>query len=196
MDRLGPDAWAYVALATVLLAASVTDVRSGRIYNWITYPAILVGLVGHLCFGGWSGGRAMGSGVPALMGLADALAGFAVGFGLMLLAWLAGGVGGGDAKIMGAVGALTGWRFTITAMFYGFATAAVMAVVVMISRRATRRTLGRVGRFLWLLLARAKPGDPAGPDSPKIPFGLALCIGSAVALALVFCGLSQRLFLI
>ena len=113
------DGWAYAALAVVLVAASVTDIRAGKIYNSITYPAIAVGLIGHTFVGGLAG-------TGHSPGLVGALAGLAVGFGPLLVAWLAGGIGGGDAKLMAAVGALTGWEFTLTAMFYGFAVAAMM----------------------------------------------------------------------
>jgi hypothetical protein len=36
--------WLYVSwavLAGVLIAAAVTDLRRGAVYNWLTYPAIL-----------------------------------------------------------------------------------------------------------------------------------------------------------
>ena len=39
------DIWALVALGVVLTIAAVTDVRSGKIYNWLTYPAVGVALV-------------------------------------------------------------------------------------------------------------------------------------------------------
>jgi prepilin peptidase CpaA len=193
MMQLGPDAWAYACLLVVLLAAAVCDVRTGLIYNWITYPAIVVGLAGHTLVGGWWFAPAPGA---APMGLLDALAGLFVGLCPLLLPWLAGGIGGGDAKIMGAVGALAGWRFALTAMFYGFGVALLMAIGILLHRRLLRDTLGRIGRFLWLVLVRARPGDPAGPESPKLPFGLALCIGSVIALVLTaWFGPTRRLFL-
>ena len=34
-----------------------------------------------------------------------------------------------------------------------------------------------------LVVVRGRPADPAGPESRKIAFGIALCIGSAIALA-------------
>lgn len=169
------DVWALVVLGAVLVCAAVSDVRSGKIYNWTTYPAVAVGLIGHTLSGGLSG-------YENSMGLTGALAGLAVGFGPMLLAWWAGGIGGGDAKLMAAVGALGGWRFAMAAMFYGFLVAAIMAVMVMLRRRILRRTLGRVLTFLYLLVTPSRPADPSTPDSPKIAFGLALCIGAALAL--------------
>ena len=173
----GPMLWAYAVLAVTLVIAAVTDVRSGKIYNVVTYPAIAIGLVGHTVLGGL-----MGDGEYP-MGLAGSAAGFAVGFLPMLLVWLAGGINGGDAKLMGAVGALAGMRFALSALFYGLAVAALMAVIVMIYRRMTLAVLGRVWRFVLLsVVSRGKAPGPATATSPKVALGLALCLGSAVAL--------------
>ena len=168
--------WAYGVLAIVLVVAAATDIRRGKIYNMATYPAIAIGFIGHTLEGG------MAYQSEHQLGLIGSACGFAAGFGPMLAAWLAGGVGGGDAKLMGAVGALAGWRFALAAMFFGFAVAALMAVVVMLRRRIVKRTVGRILRFVYLIFTPSRPADPATADSPKVAFGLALCIGSALAL--------------
>jgi prepilin peptidase CpaA len=175
MLGFGPDAWAYAVAAVTLVVASVTDIRRGRIYNWTTYPAIAVGLIGHSVLGGVTGH-------DGHMGLLGSLAGLAIGFGFPLLAWLAGGIGGGDAKLMGAVGALTGWRFALATLVYGLVAAALLALLAMLRHRIVKDTMGRVLRFLYLLVLRARPSDPSTPNSPTIPFGLAFAIGAAVAM--------------
>lgn len=165
-----PDVLAMIALAAVVVAAAVTDWRQGKILNAVTYPAIALGLIGQT----WAFG---------LQGLAWALLSFAVGFLPLLAFWLAGGIGGGDAKLMGAVGALSNWRFTLGALLVAFALTAVMAVFVMIRRRIVRRTLGRIWRSVYFsLVPGTKAPSPSGPDSPKIPFGLALCAGTILML--------------
>lgn len=169
--------WAYGVLGVVLVIASYTDVRYGTIYNWLTYPAVLIGLAGHTVLGGLAGLDAF------RLGLAGSAAGLAAGFLPLMLVWLAGGIGGGDAKLMGVVGALTGWRFALAAMLYGFLVAAAMAILVMLVKRVTRRTLRRIWVSVVLAFGAGQRVDPARPDSPKIPFGLALCIGSGLALA-------------
>ena len=188
MPPLQAEMWAYGVLVVVLVAAAIEDVRTNKIHNWITYPAVLAGLIGH-CFGGvdFHGQR---------LGFGGALIGLAVGFIPMFIAWRAGGVGGGDAKLMGAVGALAGWEFALASLFYGFAIAGVMAIFVMLRRRILRRTLGRVWRFLVLIMMRAKPGDPSEADSPKIAMGLPLSIGAALELIDVLLGgpVTARLF--
>jgi prepilin peptidase CpaA len=174
-------AWAYGVLCAVLAVCAVTDVWKGKIYNAVTYPAVAAGLIGHAVIDGMVGyGEALG--------LDGALAGLLVGFGPMFVAWRAGGIGGGDAKLMAAVGALTGWRFALSALFCGLLVSALMAVGVMIRRRIALRTLGRIWRFLYLALTPTRPSDPAVAGSPKVPFGLALCIGSGAALVDRFLG--------
>ncbi len=169
-------AWSAAALVAVVVLAAATDLRSGKVPNWLTYPAILLGLAGHALFGGLAGWEGR-------MGLAGAAAGFAVGFLPLLVFWLAGGIGAGDAKLMGAIGAMGGWEFAIGAMLYGFITAALMAIVVMIRRRVVRRTLRRMYHAVVLLVTPgAKPGDPTAAESPRIPFAVALCIGTVAAM--------------
>lgn len=187
MERLGPDAWAYVVLLVVLIVAAVTDIRTGKIYNWLTYPAMLVGLIGHALTGGLAGSPA-GVDAPARLGLMGSALGLVVGMGPLLLAWLAGGIGGGDAKIMGVVGALGGWTFAISALFFGLAVALAMAVVILLRRRIAKETFLRVGRFLALTALRTRPADPGTESSPRLAFGLALCIGAMIVLALTVWG--------
>jgi prepilin peptidase CpaA len=190
MPTLGPDVWSYIVLAVTLIVASVTDLRTGRIYNWTTYPAALIGLAGHAISGGLWGG-------DGHLGLAGSFVGLVIGFGPLLLAWLAGGIGGGDAKIMGSVGALVGWRFALTSLFYGLAVAVLMAIVIMLRKKIVRDTFGRIGRFFLLWAGKAKPDAPTTPQSPTVPFGLALCIGAAIALVLTcIFGPDNRLFLL
>jgi len=182
-------AWAAAALAALVITAAAADLRLKKIPNWLTYPAILLGLAGNT-LAGWTN--------PAgrWWGLVASLAGFAVGFLPLLLAWLAGGIGGGDAKLMGAVGAIGGWQFVLSAMLYGFVVAALMAVAVMVRRHLVRRTLRRVWQTLVLLVTPgARPADPTDRDSPTVPFGVALCVGTLAAIAevLLRTGLRQGL---
>lgn len=91
------------AFATILLVAlaAVWDFRQRRIPNWLTLSAIPLGVFWNT----WAGG---------LAGLQSSLAGFAVGFGLLFILFAIGGGGGGDVKLMGALGAWVGMQTTIT----------------------------------------------------------------------------------
>ncbi|MFV1959997.1 MAG: prepilin peptidase, partial [Planctomycetota bacterium] len=83
-------------LLLVLGLAVWTDVRDGKVYNRLTYPAALLGLVLNATVR------------PPGVGLGQASLGLAVGFIPLFLAFAVGGLGGGDVKLMGAVGAFLG----------------------------------------------------------------------------------------
>jgi prepilin peptidase CpaA len=173
--------WSSAVIAALVVTAAIVDLRCGKVPNWLTYPAILIGVIGHAVAGYASGGGFGGGGEQ--MGLAGALKGLAMGFFPLFLCWLAGGIGGGDAKLMGAVGALGGWKLVLGAMLFGFVIAGLMAVIVMIRRRIVRRTVRRVWHpVVLLIIPGARPVDPTGPDSPTVPLAVALCLGTFVAM--------------
>ncbi len=89
-----PTNWILVCLVAVfVLTAAFTDLSARRIPNWLTVSSLAVALLFHTITGGWAG-------------LGFALGGFATGFSILLVLWLIGGGGGGDVKLMGALG---GW---------------------------------------------------------------------------------------
>ena len=84
-----------VPLAVVLVTAMCTDLRSSRIPNWLTFPAMGVALLAH----------AWPDGFP---GVLFSLAGLGAGLGLFLILYVTGSIGAGDVKLMAAVGAIMG----------------------------------------------------------------------------------------
>ncbi len=97
-----------VCLSVFTAVAAVTDLRSRRIPNRLTLPAFGLGIVYQITFHP-GGDTVLGS-------LADAAAGFGIGFGTLFVLWLIGGGGGGDAKLMGALSIWLGWRMTIAVL--------------------------------------------------------------------------------
>lgn len=170
--------WQIVALGIVVIVAAVVDLRVGKAPNWVTYPAVIFALAAHSMEGGLAGDADS-------LGLTGSLVGLAAGFVPLLVCWRMGGMGGGDAKLMGAIGALGGWQFAIAAMLYSFLAAAVMALVVVLRRKMLGRTLRRIAAAAVMLIT---PGgramDAAGDDSPKVPFAVAICVGTIAAAAM------------
>mgnify|MGYP006434956027 CR=1 FL=1 len=172
-------AWAAIALlAVVLIIASVTDLRSGKVYNWLTYPSMLVGLALAGIFGALGGAGLAGawSGLQA--------AGLAMVLGLLAMGIIAaaGGIGWGDVKLLGGVGALSAsWQVVLSTMVYALIVGALLAVVVMVRRGLVRRTFSRLFGAAMLASARVRSELPA--DSPRVPFALALCLGGLLAAA-------------
>ncbi|MCO6188242.1 prepilin peptidase [Rhizobium sp. L1K21] len=108
----------YICLALAVTAA-IYDGVTGKIPNFITYPAILAGLSGWWVAGG-------------VYGIGGSLAGLAFAAFPFLLAFIFGGCGGGDVKIMAAVGALLGFPGILPVLAHALAVGALMAIFMLL----------------------------------------------------------------
>jgi len=165
------DAIAYALLAGTLGVAAVTDWRTGKIFNWLTYPAILVGLAY------W--------GVAGLAGaektLLDAMVGFASGLLPFAVLLTLGGLHGGDMKLMGAVGALSAmWQVVLATAVYGLLIAAVFAIVIMIRRGLVKQTFGRIFGAAMMKAAKVR-ADLDKQPAATVPFAAAAALGGLLA---------------
>lgn len=108
--------WAfYVVLVGLLAVAATIDLRRLVIPKWLTLTALALGLlfnaVRGACLGGDSGVWLFGPYGPvvgAIDGLLYGLSGFAIGFSVFVLLWVLGTCGGGDVKLIAALGAWIG----------------------------------------------------------------------------------------
>lgn len=95
--------------------ATVEDLRSRTISNWLCLFGLLAGLVAHTLLAGWSG-------------LGASLLGALIGFAVFLIFFLLGGMGGGDIKLMAAFGAILGNRQIVNAAVFAAMVGGVMAL--------------------------------------------------------------------
>ena len=175
--------FSWIVLVGVLVAAAIFDLRRGTVYNGLTYPAILVGLVlGAL------EGAAAGSAKDEFL---NHVLGFGFGFGVLFIAYLMGGMGGGDVKLMAAVGAFLGWHdwATVHAMFYSFLVGAAVGLIVLVWKGQVRQSVRRLLRALRILpLPTATMNDAVPVSTLRVPFGFAVCVGTLWYLAETIAG--------
>ena len=174
-----------IVLAVVLIVAAICDLRQGKVFNWLTYPAIVVGLALGAAEGA-AAGQMRETLVNHVLGL-----GFA--FGVLFLAYLMGGMGGGDVKLMAAVGAFLGWHdwATVHAVFYSFLVAAAVGLIMMIWRGQTRLVLRRLWLAIRILPVPGATLDEAvGGGAFRVPFGFAVCVATVWYLSEEWLGMS------
>ncbi len=157
-----------VVLATVAVAALI-DIRTRRIPNLLT-------------FGSAAGALAYHAGTGGLHGLGSSAGGWAIGVGLFLPMFLLGGMGAGDVKLLGAVGAWLGPMGVLYAGLYSVLAGGALALVV----GGIHGYLGKALSNLWGLLVfwrtagiQPLPGltieDAAGP---RLAYGVAIAAGT------------------
>jgi prepilin peptidase CpaA len=133
---VNPADWLPNTLTLALLAtATVTDLRGRRIPNALTIPAAVLGVALQAALGGPGGAQ-----IAAL--------GWLVGFGLLALPCLLGWMGGGDVKLLAAVGAAQGPTLVLSAGLYGMLVGGLASLAILLqspasasSGRPSRRTL-------------------------------------------------------
>lgn len=164
-----------VALATMVIAAAVSDAATRRISNWITLPGALVGLALQSYYGGWRGA-------------ALSLAGTALGFAIFLALYLAGGMGAGDVKLFAAVGAFVGPQPLVLVFVFSGLLGGIAAVSLALAYGRLRQTLLHTGHILlslgllrWQEVRRSSALD--APGSLRLPYGAVIAGGTLLFLA-------------
>jgi prepilin peptidase CpaA len=104
----------------LLMAICVyTDIKSKKIYNVVLFPAATIGLASNFLSGGVTGGI---TGIKGMM----------LGMALLLVPFILGGMGAGDVKLLGVVGAFKGPGFVWTAFIFTAIVGGVISVIVMV----------------------------------------------------------------
>ena len=154
----------HAVFFAVLAMAAYTDIAKSKVYNWLTLPAIFIGLALSFIAYGLSDK------------LLDVFLGALVGGGIFWFFFLFDAVGGGDVKLMAAVGALMGLDFTISALLVIAVVGALMAIVFLLLRKQLGEGLKGSLKLFFLF---KKPGKE-GAESQTIPYGVAIAAGSII----------------
>lgn len=161
----------YFLIGALIIAfiGAVKDVRVKRIPNRLTYSGLLAGLVVRLAVSGWPG-------------LRGGLLGVVLGGGLFFALFLLGGMGGGDVKLMAAVGAWAGIMQTAYVVLLTAMAGGVLALVYIVSHKQVSLALTNTVELLRHHMTSGFQTHPAlnvrEPNSLRIPYGLAIAVGT------------------
>jgi len=153
------------------LVIAICDLKTRRIPNYVTLGGALGGLIFQL-------------GYQGLPGLLDGLAGWGLGFILLLGPYLLGGLGAGDVKASAALGAWLGpWRAASLFVYMGLSGGLLILVVLLWQGRLWSGIKEGWNFLLNWLLCRAFDSNPPAPASTMqttFPYGVAMALGMAV----------------
>jgi len=168
-----------IGAAAVAVAGAVQDVRGGRIPNLLTYGALLSALAVRVFVIGWPG-------------LKSGLIGVLAAGGIFYLLFLVGGMGGGDVKLMGAVSAWAGASETAALLVATAIAGGVLALIYMIFLKRVLSTLSNTVELIRHHLTSGLRPHPVlnvrEPGVIKLPYGLAIALGTLYCLGQSFAG--------
>lgn len=169
MSEIGPYAQqAVVPVVIVVIAiATYTDCRLRLIKNILTIPAIALGLLLQVLGSGWSG-------------LTFGLLGIAAGFGLMMIPFVVGQMGGGDVKLMAALGSFLGAYAILNVFLYTTLAGGLLSMAYALYRKEGLNTLRRTWHLAkGLFIFRTVPSMRSeSAQSATVPYGLAIAVGT------------------
>ena len=164
-------------LVPILIGASVvaltllcmfSDYRRRIIPNYLTLPAMALGLTLNLIGHGW------------FHGFLFSFAGMLAGIGLLRLPFMFGSMGGGDVKLMGALGSFLGAYAILNVFIYTTLAGGAFALIVAIYNESLVATVKKVWLLAKCMFLFRSPATGAAlfQNSIKIPYGLAIGAGT------------------
>jgi prepilin peptidase CpaA len=155
------------------IVGAVYDVRSRKIPNFITLPALLFGMILHFSVGGW---RQLASATAA-----------AIICGLVfLIFYLSGGMGAGDVKLITAVGCVAGLSLIGPLLLWTSIIGGVMAIALALYQNRLKETMHNM---VTLASHHKEAGLNPHPEfnvsnsrSLRLPYAVAIAAGSALNL--------------
>lgn len=157
--------WVVYLVGAVGAVAALTDFKNGKIYNWLTLPALLAGIgVSIVCFG--------------IDGLWSSLAGVGLAALLFVPLFSFGVLGGGDVKLMMALGSVFGAKGLLELVIFTFIVAGAGSLALLV-RHQRVRAFGRevYGFMRSLVMPGLSVQWPKLRRDIKAPFGIAVFIG-------------------
>jgi prepilin peptidase CpaA len=163
----------HIAALAVALVGCVTDLSQRRVPNLLTFGAT-AGAFGYFLAG------------EGVRGLGWSAAGWAVGLLMFLPLFALRGIGGGDVKLLAALGAWIGPGGAVWLALFAALAGGPLAIVVALSKGYLRRAFTNVwGLFMFWRVAGLKPHPAISLDqstSPRLPYAIPIACGLVMTL--------------
>ena len=174
-----PDYFLMLLLLSILTISAIIDFRAQKIPNLITFPAIIIALLYH-------------SFTHGIDGLTFSALGLITGIGLLIIPYMLGGMGAGDAKLMGAVGAILGSKGVFVAFLLTAIVGGIYAVIIILLNKKQFKDFFKkqlITLQLFVLTRKFIP-DPVEDNNkkPKLCYGVAIALGTVIYMGLDLSG--------
>jgi prepilin peptidase CpaA len=164
--------FAWWPTLAVLGVATITDLRSRRIPNWLVLPFLLAGIVISCWLQGWHG-------------LGQSLGGASLGFVIFGVLFWMGGMGAGDVKLCAGIGAWVGPQQLILALVITGMAGGVMVFCWAIFGGFLKDLFTGASdlAFGWKDRGGVRDSDMviANPLKRKMPYAPAIAIGTLIS---------------
>jgi len=173
------DYFLILLLMSILGLSAIIDFRIQKIPNLITFPTVIIALLYHF----------LNSGID---GLSFSVLGLVTGIGLLIIPYMLGASGAGDAKLMGAVGAILGSKGVFVAFLLTAIVGGIYAVIlILLNKKQFKGFFAKQLITLKLfIITRKYILDPVEENNkkPRLCYGVAIALGTVIYMGLDLSG--------
>ncbi|WP_419176065.1 A24 family peptidase [Desulfosediminicola sp.] len=162
-----------IILLIILALASLSDIQTRRIPNYLPVVLLITSLAVYVYASG-------------VHGLLFSLKGMGIGFVILFVPYIFGGMGAGDVKLMAGVGAAVGPGQVLLALLFTSIFGGILAIVIILAGKTFKETLKNFYASAWLTLSGA--GEiplKAGlkhKKKTKVPYGVVIACGTLASM--------------
>lgn len=158
-------------LLIVLAICFITDCREQKIYNIVVLPSIITVFV-------------LNSWIYGFDGFKLSSFGFLIGFGILFIPYLLGGMGAGDVKLLAFIGAAKGIAFVVNSAIYMAIIGGVISIIILIFNKQTIVFFKSIFSWIISLLynTRSRIEISNSVMKNKFPYGIAIVAGALISL--------------
>lgn len=180
---------ASACLFVLIAVAAATDVARHKIYNWTTYTGLFIALALNAAASALEYQGVMSSDGLAhyfgAIGFPESLAGLATCGGLMLVCYVLLGVGGGDVKLLGMIGAFFGVERGLESLLWTFVLAGSFGIVALVWKVGPASLMARTLRRILAVLRLGSWLELSSEERALLNFPWFLAPTALIATALV-----------
>jgi prepilin peptidase CpaA len=160
-----------ILLIMILIICFATDVKEQKIYNKIIFPGLLGAIALNFFYFGFTGIRL-------------SVVGFLVGFAVLIIPYLLGGMGAGDVKLLALIGAIKGSSFVLNTALYMAVIGGLMALAVIVFHKQFIKFFTDFFKWIFYSLMGIKYElvTESSPFLKKYPYGVAIVCGALICL--------------
>ncbi len=154
-------------ILTILFICFITDIKSRKIYNLVLLPGLILSFGSNIYQNGFDG-------------LTSSFFGLVVGMAILFIPFAMGGMGAGDVKLLGLIGAWKGVFFVLTTALYMALVGGILAIFVILFQKGAKERLRGIMCFFVFLFQGKIRTDFIKTKVSQItyPYGVAIVIGA------------------
>lgn len=169
-----------LCVAAFTATAALIDWRTRKLPNWLNVSCLVGALVFHFAVGLLSPEGGIWVALDRLMW---ALLGFATGFSILFVLWAIGQGGGGDVKLMGALGAWLMPQMTLF-VFIGTYVLVLLLILFLLAWSLLTGQWGKITKEASKRRGKKKKADVRKrPWQRVIPYGVSVALATWLILA-------------